>query len=478
MKRYLPILLAGLLGFGFAGCEESAADLGIDIMPSHDAITTSDTIYRVLTRSIPADGSKIAAVTNDCYLGSIIDPETGIRTTCDFLAQYHIVNGFSFPPLERMVKGDDGLVHADSVDLTLYFDTFMGDTLSTMKLTVHELDPAKTLSESQTYYTDLNPRDFLRKNGVKESTTYSIHNLASGLSTSAYYRTVNVRLPQEYGDRILQSYYTNPEYFTSSYQFIHNVCPGFYFEHAGGVGAMLKAYVSALHVYYSFKQNGDSVVSGLKRMASTTEVLQSTRADNSAMTSIDTVTNRTYLRTPSGLYTEVTLPIESIETGEHRNDSINNARIIFRRSNSTTSVDNIYRLSVPENVLLLPKDEMYSFFASSQLPNNRTSYLGTFDATKNAYIFSNIANLISELRKRYEDAEGALSEDWNKVVLIPVNTQSVSITDAYGQSTTSIYGVRNMYGPSSVALEGGSQFTEDDSPVELSIIYSRYADIK
>ena len=492
LKKYLSAFsLTALLALSLTGCDEGTGIIGSEIMPPHDEITTADSVFRINTQTLAANPDSIVANTNDCYLGSLIDPETNTRTTCDFLAQFHVTENFSLPPIQKMIKGEDGKVHADSVNLTLYFDTFTGDSLTTMMLTVHELDKNNVLREDTTYSTNINPAEFVSADSQNTtSVNYAINDLSSHLSTTTFYRTINLQLPRTFGDRLLQSYYDDPSNFSNPYKFVRNVCPGFYFEHSGGTGAMLKAYVSAIHLYFSYKEN-DSIISGVKRMASTGEVIQSTRADNSPLDKLLNQGDCTYLRSPAGLFTEVEIPVGDIVTGRHYTDSINNARISFRRLNATTTSK--FALQQPANVLLLPKSQMYQFFREKRLPDNRTAFLTPYNSANNAYTFSDISNLITWMKEQRNIGAGvteaddeqtrqqkwesweASHPDWNKAVLMPVSTEQQTSTSTYGTATTTVYGVNNMYGLSSVRLEGGAGFAPGSGPVELGIIYSHYS---
>lgn len=489
--RLSAFCIAALLTLLLTGCDESTGIIGSEIMPPHDEITTADSVFRINTRTIAANPDSIVANTNECYLGSLIDPETNTRTTCDFLAQFHVTEDFALPPLDKMVKGEDGKVHADSVDLTLYFNTFTGDSLTTMMLTVHELDKNKPLREDATYSTNINPAEYVSADSQNTtSVNYAIDNLSSNLSTTNYYRRINLRLPRSFGDRLLQGYYDNPDNYSNAYKFIRNVCPGFYFEHSGGTGAMLKAYVCAIHLYFKYTEN-DSIINGMKRMASTDEVIQSTRADNSPLDKLLNQGDCTYLRSPAGLYTEVEIPVSDIVSGRHYTDSLNNARISFRRLNATTN--SIYSLQQPANIMLIAKSLMYQFFRDKRLPDNRTAYLSPYNSAYNAYTFNDISDLITWMKEQRNIGAGvteaddeqtrqqkwesweASHPDWNKAVLLPVSTESQTTSNSYGTSSTVIYSVNNMFGLSSVRLEGGAGFAPGQGPVELSVIYSHYS---
>ena len=87
------------------------------------------------------------ARSNSSWLGSVIDPETGARTTNDFVAQFYVPETFRLPSREKMVADTDGLPVADSCFLNIYHDTYYGDSLAAQKVTVWEVDTARTLDE-------------------------------------------------------------------------------------------------------------------------------------------------------------------------------------------------------------------------------------------------------------------------------------------------------------------------------------------
>lgn len=249
MNKHLLLSLFALLLSSLTACTDDTGTLGGDIMPETDFVTPYSEVFPVTSRALTVDS--VLANTSTCYLGSIIDPETRAKTTCDFLAQFNIFENFALPDRSLMNKDKDGNIIADSCDIRIYFDSYYGDSLTTMKLSVQELDTAKVMKENVNYYTNLDPQDFVSTtSNVKKDLTYTVKDLArseSANSGTTYYRSIVVKLPASYGAWILEKYYQHPEYFKNSYQFIHHVCPGFYFKTAGGIGSMLQT-LSLIHI--------------------------------------------------------------------------------------------------------------------------------------------------------------------------------------------------------------------------------------
>ena len=489
MNKYILSLLIG--ASALAACDDDTSLIGIDVMPEADNITTHSEIFPVVTSTVKVDA--VLANTKNCHLGSIVDPEMHVRTTSDFLAQFHLPENFKLPGFESMYK-ENGQIVADSCDIQLFFDRYYGDSLTTMKLDVQELSRTRFLEESENYYTNLDPNLFLDPDTeTRKSLTYTIKDLSRPDNKEAQ-RRILIRLPREYATNILRSYYENPGYFTNSYQFIHHVCPGFYFKHAGGVGSMIVTKNMALNVYFKHSvkltEEKDTIIDGMQRFGATEEVIQCSSIDNqypgSLVDELLAQKNCTYVKTPASLFTEMQIPVGHIVGGEHVRDSINLAQIIIRKYNNESQSPDAF--ATPDYLLMVRKSKATEFFEKRQLPDYKESYLTTkFNAAKNSYTFNNIAQLITTLKIEREagaqilptdtdaqrqakyEAWQAEHPDWNKVMLIPVQAVFISSSDYYGQPVEKLQAVQHDLGLTSAKLEGGTE-----KPLNIKVIYSRY----
>ena len=258
-KLHLPAIGALLLWAAtlcaFTSCDDDTATIGTSIMPDFDNVSTSQAIYTVHSKAVKVDS--VLANTSDCYLGRIVDPETRAQTTCNFLAQFHVLEDYAFPTREEIVCDDNGDPIADSCVLRIFFDRYYGDSLTTMTLHVQELDTAKVMEENVSYYTNLDAADYLSTTSpIRTDVSYAVKDLSrpdSVTDGSTYLRSVVIKLPASYGQHLLKKYYENPANYQDSYQFIHHVCPGFYFQTTGGTGVMLNAEVTTLDVHFRYK---------------------------------------------------------------------------------------------------------------------------------------------------------------------------------------------------------------------------------
>lgn len=472
--KFLWIVLAALI---WGACDDNTANLGI--YNDSDVITSSYTQFQMKTTTIRVDS--IPANNGSCYLGQVTDPETNTSIKADFLAQFHTMENYKLPARNLMQKDENGKIVADSIELRLYFTNFYGDSTNVLKMNVYELDTLNVIEEGKTYYTNLDLAQFVnskRKDPIAQKVfTARDYTVSDGvLDGTNYYHNVRVKLPTEYGSYILNKYYDHPEFFKNSYEFIHHVCPGFYFKMVNGDGTMLYLDVSSMDIYFRYTEN-DSIQTGITRFAATGEVIQSNHFDVKGANELlqsSLGSTHTYIKTPAGLYTEVELPVDEIYK-DHENDSVSNVKVTFTRYNDFNN--SYYALGIPQTLLLIRKQDMNSFFEKRQKVDNITSYTSSFNV--NQYAFSNIARLISYCKQ--EKAQGmketGLSEaewirqnpDWNKAVLIPVtsSSSSSSSTTSSSSSTNSIMSLDMQL--NSIQLVGEKQ------PISINVIYSKFS---
>lgn len=493
MNIRIPFIAGTIaLIFGLTACDDDLAGIGSSLMPEQDSLSTFYLAYPITTRTVKTD--HVVARTSSCYLGSLLDPETRAVTTSSFMAQFHLQEDYTLPQEELLIKDEEGNICADSCVLRIFHDKFYGDSLTTMRLTIRDLSMDNVMEENQAYYTDIDPTQYVNPTPMVEKTmTYSVVdcNLPSSSTSlsSGNYRSIPIHLGKDYGTYILKNFYEHPEYFKNSYTFSHNVCPGFYVEHTGGIGSLVNSDVSVLDVYFRYQSNDTTVTNAWMRLGATQEVIQNTRYDHdlpAEMLLTDADHPYTYIKSPAALHTEIDLPINDMIAGEHKNDTINCVRLTLRRYN--VEHQSTATLTPPNSLVLLRKGTAEEFFNENKLPDNETSYLATYSNQSNAYTFSNIAPLVAYLRKQRDNEAGVTAEDddatreakraaweaehpdWQTFELRPVQAVYSESTNYYGQTTKTLIGIRNDYNLTSVKLEGSP-----NGEVKVNVIYSRFA---
>lgn len=481
--------------FSFASCDDTTDQVGGSITDASDLLDVTPGTYGVSSESFIADSVLSRSTTG--YLGKIRDPETGAYVTGDFMAQFSTLENYEFPSKDSLVTvvdgqevvGKDICMTADSCSIRLFYTSYYGDSLATMNITAHEMKAP--MSEGKKYYSNFDPMDskydLVRTDSkaLKVNKTYTLADLTltedeRGESSFVPNIKINLNKPytdennivyNNYGTYIMKKFYEDPENFKNPYNFIHRVCPGFYFKVNDGLGSMAYVTISQLNVY--FKYRSDSTLVGAASFAGTEEVLQTTNItnDKGRLQELANDPTCTYLKTPAGIFTVLELPIDSIKLG-HENDTINSAKVTIARLNDTK--EGLYKLDPPTTLLMIPKDSIYSFFENADILDNKKSFLATYSsnaAPYNSYTFNNISGMVSYM---YGIKEAGMAadpnwldnhKDWNKVVLIPVSTT----TNTSGQVVKVVHDMSLT----STRLVRGTK-DKATSPIKIDVIYSKF----
>lgn len=533
-----------MMTIAISSCDEDTLGLGDSLTSNTDKFLSIAQTYQVQTKSIMTDS--VLATSLYQYLGKIKDPETGSYITSDYMARFNLLENEStstFPAFADIAKDESGQAVADSCVLRIMISSFQGDSLTAMKMKVTELEVP--VPNSSQYYTDFDPEEegYLRSDKdasgnplkdndgndikiVKQNKLYSVSDLTQSdslrnvLRGTNYYQYITIPFSDSYTDKdgntykgydatkkggsgygtyLLRMYYSHPEYYKNSDIFARKVCPGFYFKTLDGQGNMIEVANTQILVYYHYTKDGATINSS-RALMSTSEVLQTNHIinDKLSMKKLEAIDTCTFLKTPSGIFTEVTLPIDSIKwygrrnaLGElirdakgdsitHLNDTLMSAKIVFQTMTNHSALSNKL-LKEPTNLLMVPRDRLYTFFETNSMSDNITTYLATYNSVQKTYTFSALTGLINSLfdsmKAEITNADGTINQEkliaykrahpnWNKVVLVPV---SVSTTTS--GSTTTISAISNSLSISSVRLVGGTNNTKHIKPA-ITITYS------
>lgn len=486
--RLLTVLVIAALTF--AACDDTTEGIGGSITNKIDNINISDSAFNVTTKSIVAGA--VLSRNNTGLIGKMKDPETGNYVKGDYMTQLSVLPTFSVDTLDYIKQANKGSIEADSCYLLVSYNASYGDTIAPMKVTAYEM--TKPMAEDQEYYSDYDAfkEGWVSENNQHWSSNYNLSNTSDVKNFKIYLNkkyTKDGKTYKNYGSYIMQTYAEHPEYFKTNYKFLHNVCPGFYIKNVGGTGNMAKIWNTELIFYWTRHKtikakdgvkDSTAVSIGYNRFDGTEEVLQLNKIENDTknLEQLASQQNCTYLKSPAGIFTEVTLPIEDIMKG-HEKDTLNTASISFPRLNNADE-DNPYNFATPSTILMVQKDSLQSFFEKSKLADNRTSYTASYSRTgtyKNAYTFQNIANLVSAMYKNK-----GKGENWNKVVLVPVNV--ITTTQGY---TTVISKINHDMSLASTRLIVGTDDPDKDyttdkktgkkvasGPIRIKVIYSKF----
>lgn len=483
--RLLTVLVIAALTF--AACDDTTEGIGGSITNKIDNINISNSAFNVTTKSIVADS--VLSRNNTGLIGKMKDPETGNYVKGDYMTQLSVLPTFSVDTLDYIKQANNGSIEADSCYLLVSYNASYGDTIAPMKVTAYEM--TRPMSENKEYYSnyDAFKEGWVSENNQHWSSNYNLSNTSDVKNFKIYLNKEykkGGKTYKNYGSYIMQTYAEHPEYFKTNFKFLHNVCPGFYIKNVGGTGNMAKIWNTELIFYWTrhktINKDSTAVSIGYNRFDGTEEVLQLNKIENDTE-NLKKLASKdqekcTYLKSPAGIFTEVTLPIEDIMKG-HEKDTLNTATISFPRLNNENE-DNPYNFATPSTILMVQKDSLQSFFEKSKLADSRTSYTASYSSTgtyKNAYTFQNIANLVSAMYKNK-----GKGENWNKVVLVPVNV--ITTTQGY---TTVISKINHDMSLASTRLIVGTDdpdkdYTTDEKtgkkvasgPIRIKVIYSKF----
>ena len=442
MKLMAGIALASIV---LASCDDNTSELGSSLIDNADKLEITTDTFGIISNS--AAMGAVLSNSSTGYLGKVRDPETGAYLTSSFMTQFYTPEDFTFPEKDSIKSLDSNKnIIADSCDIRLYYTNYFGDSLATMKVSAMEL--AKPVPENGKYYTDFNPEgEYVTSQSMKVSKMYTLTDLnvdESSRNNSDYMPGIRIPLKAEYGTKIMNAYYKHPEYFKNAY-----------------------AYTN------TDGTKKDTIYAAMASFPGTEEVLQTTRIQNdqNVISQLIADPSCTYIKSPSGVYTELTLPVTQIvekkytvggKEYSHKNDTINSAKVVLRRINNTQ--DSKYTLGAPTTLLMLPKSDAKAFFENNRTADYKTSFLASYSSSTNTYTFNNIGSLIKNL---YDKADRSNNE-WNKVVLIPV---SVSYDTSSG--VTELISVSNDMSMTSTRLVRGDDDTKN-SKITISVIYSKF----
>ena len=461
----LKYLCIGLLSAMIYSCDDATTGIGDSTIAAGDSIPAGAAIYDVYTRSILADS--VYARTSTAYLGKYTDPQFG-EFSADFIAQFNCTDNFEFPETVQEIT---------AIQMRMFYDKYFGDSLNAMRLQIDTLDKVIPEKELSTFYTSVDPTQYYNENstpvarkafaarGSSASDTTMVSYDSYGNASYYSYYWHDVKLPLSLGQHMFDKYKADKNNYKDAEQFIKNVLKGFYIHCTHGDGTIL--YINEMQLHLNFKyliesSSGkvDSLVNGSTIFAATKEVIQANRFQNSdRLKELVEEKDYTYLKTPAGIFTEVTLPVEEIAE-MHMRDTLNAASITFTRYNEKS--DSKYPMGIPQTLLMVRKSDMHDFFEKNETYDNWTSFIAQYVSSAenaNTYSFTNISSLITQCMNEKKD--GKNDADWNKVVLIPVKTE----TDSNG----SVIGLKSNLDMESACLVGG-----DKNPIKMQILYTKF----
>ncbi|WP_175630207.1 DUF4270 domain-containing protein [Bacteroides acidifaciens] len=537
--------LIALLAISFFGCDDNTAGLGLGMFPGSDQnINGKLTTFDVKTESVHA--GQIYAMSNVGYVGKFTDDVFGTYQA-GFLAELNCTEGMTFPGVYNYEKntsldsknkatqtmvGEGGdpidkkgleFVYSDgklignihTIELYLWYDTYFGDSLTASRLSVYKLgEAAKELNEDNAYYTDINPEEFYNPKNLLGTKAYTAVDLSvkdSIRNLSTYVPSVHVSFKDDMARKIGKDIITKAYKSGSNFdrKALKEAFAGLYVKSDYGDGTIL--YIDQIQMNVVYKcyavdtitgsilqrkvihegESKDSTYYGYRMFTSTREVIQANSLDNDKDAIQACINNPdwSYLKSPAGIFTQVTLPVSEI-ADKLQGDTLNAVKLGIPIYNETNNKK--FGMSAPRSVLLIRKKHKDTFFEKNQLSDGITSVLcdySSYTSSFTEYTYNNITQLINDCladgerdaaEKKFSnhetitlqvtDSEGKTKDvivdnikdweelsDWNKVVLIPVlvTKDSSSSNSYYDNSSSQVISIQHDLKPSYARLKGG-----------------------
>lgn len=441
-------------------CDDSTTGIG-DFVSGIDKIEAFSDKYEATSRTVLKD--TIYAHTNKAYLGKYTDSDFGLFSA-DFITQINCPENFEFP------EGKD--LEIESTELELRYTSFYGDSLANLTLQVDTLNKVIGEEDGKLYYTSYEPKEYYDESKhylARKTFAVADHSLSDSVRNVNQYYYHSIDLGKDFSDYLFDKYNKDKSYFKDSYNFIRNVLKGFYIHVINGEGSVI--YIDdismKMKVKYLTKRPStgevDSLVYAVTSFSASKEVLTSTRMEHSdKLAELVDEEGHTYLKTPAGLCTEITLPIDEMYEA-HQNDTLNSVTMSVKKFRYAGESENQsqYVIGVPQNLLMVRVDDYKDFFEKNKIYDDKTSFLATYNSSTNSYTFSKLNRLISHIFS--EKREGKVSENWNKVLLVPVTT------DVDTQNNNSVIGISNDLSVSAARLFGGT----NGEKLEMEITYTK-----
>jgi len=453
-KEFVFCLLLGIVSLA---CDDTIGRVGLGIQPEEDRISVFDTTVFVEARTIEVDS--VYAKTNNGFLGELYDPSYG-NIKSSYICQYYPSVGFY--KLDSIVDNK-----IDSVKLTISYYSFHGDSLAPMEVSVYPV--VKSLDNH--YYSNAKPKDYCDLNNPLAKYGYTARNYTvsdSLLNVAGYYH-ISFQLPakigQDYLDKVLNNELKTTEEFL-------NFFPGTYITNTFGTGSMLAVFMTDIKLYYTYEtmlkdvSGNDSLVTrpSYAAWSATKEIIQINAFENKNPDFLcEDNPDKTYIKSPAGVFTELTIPIKEIVKGigakkfssvklslkAYPQDEWTYAFRFPGMTNSPVSLsDGTGTSGYSAKLLLIEPDSVTNFFEMKKVADRQTSYTTQFEPSTYTYDFNNIANVVQNAIDKSPDKD-------LKLWLIPVQTTWVSQSSYYGSSGAMDYMTSHYLYPSGVTLKKG-----------------------
>lgn len=448
-KLALCAVILPALAAGFTACDnnDNLAEVPGGAMVADRFSVEIDSTFELTARSVV--NSRVQSRTTTQLLGAINAPTYG-TLSADFAAQLF--------PSNLIDTADVTPERIDSIKLQMVFEKngFVGDSLVPIGFNVYRL------KEKLPYpiYSDT-PIEGMYEPEPWSSGMFTAVGISVNDTVAAHpYRYAYANLPREFGVEIFNKFKANPLLFNDPEAFA-DYFPGIYVKNVYGSGRVTRITNTRIVMYYHkirrlTNNKGEEVDSLTKHyayyMSTAPEVVSNTGIFLRMSEKIDRMAaeGEAVVLSPAGRDVEVTFPIESI-IGKYQANIGTSLSVINTLTFSlpADSIANGRGINPPTHLLMVLSKEKDEFIAQNKLPNQKTSFLGTFDSRTMTYEFPDMRQYMVDMLAKEEVTEGDYTFTLTPVSLVTETTGS----SYYGNTTQTISGISPMIAlPSMVNL--------------------------
>lgn len=471
MKYFLYVVCAATI-LMFTSCSGDT-DLGLSIQPAGDGIVLGTDTFHVNSASIKTGtfSSPSSCSADSLLLGEFYDATYG-TTRGEILAQFTTPSAFTVP----------AGAEPDSMSLTLVFNTWKGSKYSPVQIAAYEMDKG-TLNYNTTYYTTEDAANYSTKSKLLGS-RISVAVPDTVTDTASYQPHLKYKFSKQRTIDFFQAAKSGVFKNQSSFANFFN---GIYLRSEYGDGSIWNIshlYMTLYYHYHAFVDNKETTLTNGLVFPASKDVRQIGLISHKDI--VSTISNipdsTTYITSPSGIYTQVDIPVgrifNRIKNHKDKNGNLDlSGKIInFNHSSMTVEVVNrdtthTYALKPPTTLLLTHhfdpnNNSVLLNYLSKYNYATDTIITATYNSITHSYTFDLASYLTNKLHKSYSNRPISDS-DIERMVLVPIEytmTSSNTVTAIRQQSTLSAVQIRNKK----------KHNQPYDSPLRINIFYNGF----
>lgn len=422
MKLYKVAILSVLASWvAFTACDDNQSTIGSALITDKSEVVV-DSLFELPGEAV--ENNSIPSRSTYQLLGSLDAKEFGTFSS-EIITQF-------MPAMQLDTTG----VAADdiyAVKLMMFFSpgSLTGDSIVPMGLKVYPLKKALP----SPIYSNLDPTEYYDESDcwTAESQIYTGNALYNDSINSLAYRTVSVDLPTEFGRSVYREYLSNPGVFLTPDAFA-KFFKGLYIKNTFGSGRVINFSETRINFYYH--RHGTVTSNGSTRdtiydnattyLTVSPEVISNNIINLKLSQSLGDMASRgdAILVAPAGYDVKVRFPAEEILRRYRANSGELSVINTLTLSLPVETITNDYGIKPPVNVLLTLDKE--KFFADNQIPDNKTSFLATYNEESRTYDFAGMRQYILDML-----AKDALVASDYTFTLTPVDVATESSSSSY-----------------------------------------------